>query len=337
MLSRYTVLFSSIAACAMLSLTPTAHAQTRYRATALPDLANEFGAYSEAHAINDRGDVVGESRGPGGSLGAVIWRDGRVIQISSQPSNARGVNNRGAVVGGFFGLQFVWCHGSLRRLEDLPGGDVNSSVVDINNRGQIVGSGCSDEGCPAVLWEHLQPIALPDLPGGLVYGQAMAINDRGEIVGGSSGEGVTLQATLWQGGVVMALDEPGSIAIDINNQGQIVGTTFGRPALWQEHERTDLPLPARFVSGQARSINERGVIVGWAETAPPFDIRRHAMIWRDGSVVNLNDVVENLPASIELTSAEGINERGQIAVTAIDTSMPPASQARAFLLVPFRR
>ncbi len=337
--SRTVALVLMSLSCALAPL--TAEAQTVYRATLLPDLDNPYGPASFAQALNDRGDAVGQSRNVDGTLSAVLWRNRRVIEINPGVySNAYGVNNRASVVGENSGLTaFRWHRGQLENLGASPETrEAQSSARDINERGQIVGVSCIGDGCPALLWQHGQVITLDDLPGGITWGEAWAINNRGEIVGASVDASGGFAAAIWQGGVVTALADRGSAAIDINNHGQIVGfaqSTTQRAVLWQEYDMTVLPLPAGHFSAQARAINEREVIVGWSETVPPF-IDRRAVIWRNGTATDLNELLipNTLPESIVLTEALDINERGQIIVNASDTQAESFASYRVVLLTP---
>ena len=144
------------------------------------------------------------------------------------------------------------------------------------------------------------------------------------------------------GGTVEPLG--GITPIDINNRGQIVGIGIvclsgfaqQRGLIWQDHEISPLPVLPGLPESQAHGINEHGVVVGW-DTRPTASIEdAHAVIWQEGGVTDLNDRIAcgTLPASILLTRAEDINERGQIAVNGIDKDANVISNQRAFLLTP---
>lgn len=65
------------------------------------ELANLGGEFCRPHAINDQGVIVGEATTSDGVYHAVMWRDGKLIDLSrSLPfSAALGVNNAGQTIG----------------------------------------------------------------------------------------------------------------------------------------------------------------------------------------------------------------------------------------------
>jgi hypothetical protein len=315
---------------------------TRYRFTELPDLVDQFETLTSISEINDRGEAVGLSRNLDARLIAVLWRDGRVIDLgltaflgvsaTFDGTVAQGINNKSEIVGTARGVfnptGFYWKDGQLRSLGSP------TEARDINERGQIVGSGCSPF-CPALLWEPDGRVrSLEDLPGGVNWARARAINDRGESVGDANGT-AGVEAVSWQGVTVEPLEPRGveGFAFDVNNRGQIVGTvgmrdTGGRRAVtWHDHTPTVLPLRVGLdinpggEHSAATAINEHGVIVG-----------SRADIWQEGRHADLNELLcEPLRRGMPLGRANDINERGEIAVDAWDGG---SFITRAILLTP---
>jgi len=104
------------------------------------------GGNTRAFAINERGDVAGQSATPAGEIHAVLWQDGEVLDLGTF-GGARGealdVNELGQVVGvtevggGAGRRAFLWQDGELYDLGGI-GGDF-SAAYGINNHGEVVG------------------------------------------------------------------------------------------------------------------------------------------------------------------------------------------------------
>jgi probable HAF family extracellular repeat protein len=81
-------------------------------ARTLPTLGGASAHVAGDNGINDNGEIVGGSQRPGsGNDHAVVWRDGRVIDLGSIPgwmsSDAGTLNQRGDVIGTAFGANGV--------------------------------------------------------------------------------------------------------------------------------------------------------------------------------------------------------------------------------------
>jgi probable HAF family extracellular repeat protein len=111
--------------------------------------------------VNERGQVVGwieSNDNPFDSQRAALWDKGRLKVLLDQPSHARGINNRGEVVGAVLisgSSGFFYEPGKdVRSLNDLIDTSTGWSIVyaqAINDRGQIVGLGCKGQLCGPVL------------------------------------------------------------------------------------------------------------------------------------------------------------------------------------------
>jgi probable HAF family extracellular repeat protein len=109
---------------------------------------------------------------------------------------------------------------------------------------------------------RLEQIGPDPTPTGFYYGNDM--NDRGEVVGGVYG---TFTGWLWKDGTLTPIPAlPGSTdgrseALGINNRTQVVGTSAGRPYVWQRgHLRDTGAFPG--ANAGAIDINSLGVILG---------------------------------------------------------------------------
>lgn len=183
------------------------------------DLGAPQGGFSEAYAINNRGQIAGASyiskvinskmKGFGYEVrgGAVVWQNGKEVNLGSLgggSSRAYGINDKGQVVGmahtsvaemrGEAPYHAVlWENGKITDLGTLGGR--NSVALAINNRGQVVG--WSDPAKPrspnswavspsAFIWDREHGmrdlndlLAAPDASWYVI--KAKGINDAGQI------------------------------------------------------------------------------------------------------------------------------------------------------------
>ena len=192
-------------------------------------------------------------------------------------------------------LQFeavIWGPGP-GQIQQLPtyAGDPDGAATGINDRGQVIGiSGIcqnavgNQSALHALLWQNGTVTNLGNL-GGYAWHTPMALNNRGQIVGFSdlpgdqNGANPNFHAFLWtqSRGMQDLGTLPGdaiSEALGINNQGQVVGLSYGagftnpRAFIWQNGVMTDLNTlipPGSSLSLQAaQEINDLGEIVGQA-------------------------------------------------------------------------
>lgn len=133
------------------------------------DINPSWARSSQAVAINEKGEIVGEARRKGApTQGAVIWRQGKAYELApTEIGDASDINNHSQVVGwstpaggGF--TAFVWDDGDFYRLEDLilTQHGYNSIMLahSINNTGQILAYGHTLNGDRPIL---LNPVPEP--------------------------------------------------------------------------------------------------------------------------------------------------------------------------------
>ena len=356
---------SLICACALLAGCGGGSGGDNATSTAtgytLTDLGVKYGS-SRALGLNNLGQVVGEAMprsdpqsggltggGIEGQSFSFLYANGSVTDL--KPPELSAINDSGQIVGG----SGLYQNNKLTQIpavysEAALGGPDSTNATAINNQGQIVGSclvgpaSLTTVNAHAVLYANGQLTDLGTLNG--VYSNATAINNQGQIVGyatigsGISGpvQGLTylsLQAFLWQNGVLSALATPdggNSEAYGINDGGQIVGAVTGadgssRVALWQNGNLQDVGIP-----GQALGINNAGQIVGSMTVAgntalsPHF----HAFLYQNGHNLDLNTLLR-ANSGWELTEARAINNRGQICGTALYKNA-----GHAYLLTPLK-
>jgi probable HAF family extracellular repeat protein len=142
--------------------------------------------------------------------------------------------------------------------------------------------------CKALPVEGSQPYAYPT-----------AINNKLQVSGNSTFSDGRSGAALWKGKRTLVdlnstLQGPlwGSWASDLNDRGQVVGEASyrcgefcerRRAILWQDGVPSELPLLPDAYSSLARSINNKGRVVGDMGLSGA----RHAVLWRDGRAIDL--------------------------------------------------
>ena len=319
-----------------------------WRDGAMTDLGTVGGTNSGAAypSKDNHGLIVGQAQGSQIDPLGEYWGVASVCIIKGLPAPCEGYQH---VV-----LGYLWQDGVMAALPTLGGN--NSSAFGVNNRGQVVGLAETAKkdlkNCvspqklvyKAVVYgpNRGEVHELPTFPGDAVAG-ATAINDSGDVVGFSGNCAVPVfpsgvRAMLWRNGSAFNLGGLGgvlnNVANAINNGGQIVGTsdlpgdTITHAFLWQRGAMTDLgALPGDVVS-IANDINARGQVVG-ASCDANFSCR--AWLWDDGVMIDLNTLIPP-DSPLYLTWGGGINDRGEIAGSAVLKSNP--NEAPAFLAIP---
>lgn len=256
--------------------------------------------YADTQAINNQGQVVGSlySTLVRPIYTAVVWNDAIPTKLENLTEDgsslAYGINDSGQVVGRSLGaavdgfrptLPTVW-HGVTPTQLILPAGGLGGTAYDINNSGQIAGW----VGNQAVRWDGDAVTVLYPSDSGAAF--AYAINDAGQVVGESYIQdipNIPSHATLWSDGEMIDLGTLGnipdhySVALDINNVGQVVGVSdslnsaIGRATLWDQGQIYDLNSFLDSATRQAGwqlfsavAINDKGQIIGVASNGSSF-------------------------------------------------------------------
>lgn len=168
--------------------------------------------------INNKGEVCGDY-----TNNYPCWRDaaGNIIRLttgSGYGANTHAINDNSQITGntGFspYDMACIWENGEIRYLEQLG---THTQGLDINNKGEVAGHG----GSRACWWDAEGDIHIINSGGDKAY----ALNHHGTIVGGDP-------AYIYEKGEIKYLrgflpDNSGwetlKRALDINNEGQIVG------------------------------------------------------------------------------------------------------------------
>lgn len=290
----------------------------------ITDLGTLGGEPGAALDVNDAGQVVGFSFTPAFERHAFLWQNGTMTDLGTLGgtfASAHGINDAGQVTGisrpAAGGLRgFVWQNGIMTDL------GVSVTLADrlvTNELGQIVGSAVFGTLRHAFSWQNGTTTDLGALPG-YVRSAALAVNDVGQVVGFSSDPRlVDVRATLWQDGTIIDLDPTGSssIAIAVNNSGQVLVNGGGGAFIWQNGSRTDLgSLGGGFTDASA--INDLGQVVGVSNG--------HAFLWEDGAMTDLG-----LVAGGNFSVPPRLNDLGQVAGTVLEGSLESGYFGRTFL------
>lgn len=209
----------------------------------------------------------------------------------------------------------LWSHGQAKELPVFPG-DLEGLGLGLNDSGQVAGGSgvCTVfsvtgqtyiQPLHALLWQNGETIDLGNLGGSGRFGgghSADSVNNLGWVVGGSDlpgdAETTTSHGFLWTRETGMQdlpplRDDFLSGALAINDAGQVTGIsidgTFSvlSAVLWQDgvvYNLNDLVIPgadAGLYLQLAESINSRGEIVGFGQTAAG-DVHGYLAIPNDG-------------------------------------------------------
>jgi probable HAF family extracellular repeat protein len=207
--------------------------------------------WAGARALNDRGQVVGESNSR-----PFLWENGIMRELPGLGGGgwASAINNRGQVVGASY--------------EPVPG-DPYGSILN------------------AVLWDGDQTVRLGKLSED-THSEGGLINQAGMVVAHSYPfSWYPPRSFLWTAGTVTRFTTVYNYykASDLNEPGVVVGeqrAAFGsqRAVVWELGESTQLPLLDGRLSG-AIAVNNKGTVVGWATTSTND---KHGVLWQKSLV-----------------------------------------------------
>lgn len=283
----------------------------------ITELGTFGGNLSGARGINNLGQVVGCSEGPGGTwdLRVFLYDGNTMNDLGNLPGHnqtyGNSINDKGQIVGGSRQRSgpyrgFLYDNGVFIDLGDL--GVNTTDARDINEKGQITGvTNVPGYGPVGFLYEDGIMTGIKGIKG------ATGINDKTEIVGDwFDGAGVN-KAVLNKinEGIVIDLGSLGgnwSAASAINEYSHVVGgskTSNGETHayLYKNGVMIDLgTLGGNF--SWAFDINDNGQIVG-NSTLQNGESR--AFLYENGEMINLGTLPDG-----NYSSANGINNKGQI-------------------------
>jgi probable HAF family extracellular repeat protein len=309
----------------------------------IAELGTLGGSESFAYAINDRGQVVGESRLAGdASTHSFLYSNGKMSDLyplnsqGMQTPGPTGINNFGQIASGVIaGGVYVPAvlntqTGQLSVIGSLGGVSFgfNGVAEFINNLGSVVGYSYIDSvNRHAFLYKDGVFADIGSFGG---YSVATAINDAGVIVGFASDlyNGVAHAFVFANGAMTDIHSTTESYAEGVNSHGEVVGeflTDDGKSFhafLYSQGSFTDIGVSD--VVGVS-AINDQSQIVGIAG----FASGQHAFLYQNGALFDLNAAIPQ-DFGWEVTSALGINNVGQIAGYGVFQG----KYRRAFVLTP---
>ncbi|HZN69507.1 MAG TPA: hypothetical protein VFB66_29805 [Tepidisphaeraceae bacterium] len=347
-MSRFTRALFAFVAFAVLQLAWTGPAYARrYSLTELPQGPDQSLGFARLNDVGQVAGVIGHISQPERPWNGFVWSRDSGLTDLGEGMGAFSINNAGAVVGRRYHPQeghdaFLWtATEGVRLLSSLPGGQPfespsSTEAVGINDAGQIVGHIRNDSGTRAFIREPDGVIRyLPMPPGAATPGGpfAFGINDRGDVVGRVHFGDGRYRAFLWPaaGGYHDLGDLPGGLeqgtAVAINNRGEIVGSGLG-PAdpnvphsagqqavrFFEDGRIIDLGVPVGMSDSSAEDINDLGEVVGGSRYGSVS--ATGAILWTaDGTMLDLNKLLDDSALGWTLTSADSINNSGQILVS----------------------
>ena len=301
-------------------------------------------------------------------INAVLWKDSEIVNLGTieggYESNAFAVNDRGQVAGVFlntipdpfsvFGLQvraFLWQNGVMEDLGTLGGPE--ASAYFMNERGQVAGwaftnstpnPGTNIPTQDPFLWQEGRMIDLGTLGG--TFGVPNAMNNRGQVVGESNVVGdLTAHPFLWDGKKMIDLGTFGGDSGQanwLNEAGDVVGSAFTKDDqaslafLWKDGVLTNIGTVRGDACSNALGINSKLQVVGVsADTCAFVTDQRHAFLWENDQMIDLNIFLPPGSDLQLLTDAYNINDRGEI----VGLGVPPGcgdefACGHAFVLIP---
>src|SRR6266567_1160672 len=232
---------------------------------AMTDLGTLGGSLSAANAINDKGQIVGESTTASGEKHAFLWENGvmKDLGVPGETSSAHGINSHGYIVGAISGKNvrggaILWKNGGRQSLGDLgPSGSGSTAI--------------------AIIWQSGVIHDIGTLGG--LHSTANAINIGHQVVGWAEIADQSTAAFFFDNGVMQDLGMlpggvgvpgSGSQAASVNDGGQVVGMSLdsngaSRAVIWENGQIIDLngaiPGVAGVILTRARAINNQGQIV----------------------------------------------------------------------------
>jgi probable HAF family extracellular repeat protein len=213
---------------------------------------------------------------------------------------------------------FTWGGGQNLSLLNPIAGDSSSGANGINDSGAVAGFSSGPAGMAAVIW--LNGAAQAIVPHGAGNNAAVAINNHGTVTG-SAGAGHSQRAFFWNAAAGLNFLPPlpgdqSSQAFGISQQDFAAGVSRDsngatRAVFWDTNGAHNLGILSGGTHSEAFGINASGWVVGSSGSG----LGMRAFLWTAAD--GMRDLNTLIPAdsNLVLTSAEAINDAGEIAAT----------------------
>ncbi len=322
---------------ALLLLAAPAAAQPAYSVTVIGGIPHSpsSGPISLPLALNNNGRVVGYGYLAGGAIQALNWKAGVGFNLGGITSFDSTFANRVNTLGRIAGAGYVkdgdgqiveshalkWTSGVMSDIGGLGGSF--ASALAINDNDQVVGYASlpGDAIVRAFIYQNGAMIPFNTLPGA-VESYPYDISNTGFIVGAAV-TSLPAKPFLWRSGTATQLPIPlasrtGS-ANAVNDAGAAVGayeinqyTGAFAAVAWYGGLRIDLGyLGGSLAYASAADINNQFQIVGTSNSNAGYT----GFLWQAGHMYDLRNLLIGGP--LQITSANSINDRGQIAAGAL--------------------
>ncbi|MCX6343582.1 MAG: PEP-CTERM sorting domain-containing protein [Armatimonadetes bacterium] len=227
----------------------------------------------------------------------------RAIVTPEYSDGATAINSIGQVIYNSEGTNSgatLWSNGTSIR---IPLTGSWKTANDINNSGQIVGQ----QGYKAFSYQNgtVTQLSCP-------YYQSLAwgINATGLITGyANTGYGQEIPC-IWESGVFKPLNlltAKSGIGYDVDDSNKVVGKLIyangnESAVVWENNVATLLSVPVEVTRSQAVAINKNGTICGSAS----WNSKTHAVIWRNGVMIDLGIFAGNLSSSYDINDFDQV-------------------------------
>lgn len=316
-------------------------------------------SFIQALDINDAGQLAGQYLDADFNGRAAFWDADGTAHVLGLPGKGDGIayaiNNHGQIVGSFMDYVnpvagLLWNAATPDASTNLRGTpDVNVTPQDINDAGVVVGGFGLPGHSRAFVWTQatgLVDYGIADETVEFQQARWSAVNASGKLVGGWNVHSSAIHATVGAVGTPAVLPMSdmtalfASSAVGVNAAGIAVGVglAVATPTLVPvvfANDGTYREIPGATLdqdSGCAAAINDSGVIVGSAGigTASGCAPGRRAWVYRDGTVHDLYDVVDDHGIFASFQIARAINASGVI----IGSGLSADGDIASFVLTP---